>query len=55
MSKNFSQLKPFGYVKVELSWPNYATKANLKSATGVNTSIFANKVHLASLKSEFDK
>ena len=40
--------------KVELDLSNYATKANLKNATGVDTSKFAKKVDLGSLKSEVD-
>ena len=42
-------------VKVELDLSNYATKADLKNATGVDTLKFAKKVDLASLKSEIDK
>ena len=42
-------------VKVELDLSNYATKADLKNATGVDTSKFAKKVDLASLKSNVDK
>ena len=34
---------------------NYATKADLKNATGVNTSKFAKKVDLAHLKSNVDE
>ena len=33
-------------LKVELDLSNYATKADLKNATGVNTSKFAEKVDL---------
>ena len=47
---------PFGgniNVKVDLS--SYATKANLKDATGINTSNFALKSNLANLKTEIDK
>ena len=44
-----------GRVKVELDLSNYATKADLKNATGVDTSKFAKKVDLASLKSNVDK
>ena len=44
-----------GRVKVELDLSNYATKADLKNATGVDTSTFAKKVDLASLKSKVDK
>ena len=42
-------------VKDELGLSNYATKVDLKNATGANTSKFAEVVDLASLKSEFDK
>ena len=42
-------------VKVELDLSNYAKKADLKNATGVDTFEFAKKVDLASLKSEIDK
>ena len=34
---------------------NYATKADLKNATGADTSKFAKKVDLANLKSNVDK
>ena len=34
---------------------NYATKADLKNATGVYASSFAKKVHLSNLKSNVDK
>ena len=40
-------------VKVDLS--NYATKADLKNVTQVDTSRFALKTNLASLKTEVDK
>ena len=33
---------------------NYAAKSDLKNATGVDTSIFANKTDLASLRSNVD-
>ena len=39
-------------VKVDLS--NYVTKTDLKNVTHVDTSIFALKSNLASLKTEFD-
>ena len=43
-------------VKVELDLSNYAAKTDLqKNATGVDTSFFAKKVDLASLKSSEDK
>ena len=41
--------------KVELDLPNYATKSDLKITTGVDTSNFAKKADLASLKSDIDK
>ena len=41
-------------MKVELDLSNYATKANFKNATGVDTSKFCKKVDLASLKSKLD-
>ena len=60
MSQYFPKpYEPFGgfggdiNVKVDLS--NYATKAYLKNATGVDTSKLAAKCDLASLKAEIDK
>ena len=44
-----------GRVKVELDLSNYATKADLKNATGVDTSKFVKKTDLANLKSDVDK
>ena len=56
MGKYFPKPKSLGgKVKVELDLSNYATKADLKNATGVDTSKFAKKADLASLKSEVDK
>ena len=56
MSEYFPKLKSFGgRVKVELDLSNYATKADLKNATGVDTSKFAKELDLASLKPEVDK
>ena len=56
MSEYFAEPKSFGgRVKVELDLSNYATKADSKNATGVDTSKFAQKVDLASLKSNVDK
>ena len=44
MSECFPQPKSFGRrVKVELDLSNYATKADLKNATGVDRSDFAKK------------
>ena len=42
-------------VKVELDLKNYATKEELKNITHVDTSNFALKTNLASLKTEIDK
>ena len=57
MSQYFpKQYEPFGgeiNVKVDLS--NYATKADIKNISHVDTSSFALKINLASLKSEVDK
>ena len=56
MSEYFPEPKSSGgRVKVELDLSNYATKADLKNATGVAKSKFAKKVHLANLKSDVDK
>ena len=44
-----------GRVKVKLDSSNSTTKSDLKNATGVDTSKFAKKVDLASLKSNADK
>ena len=44
-----------GRVKVELGLCNYATKAHLKNAAGVDTLKLAEKVDLANLKSNVDK
>ena len=48
--------EPFGEdinVKIDLS--NYATKADIKNISHVDTSSFALKTNLASLKTEIDK
>ena len=42
-------------MKFELHLSNYATKAGLKTATGVNTSKFAKNIDLANLKSNVNK
>ena len=56
MSKHFPELKSSGRrVKVEVYLSNYATRADLKSATGIDTSKFAKKVDLANLKFNVDK
>ena len=56
MSEHFPELKSSGgKAKVELDLSNYATKVDLKNETGVDTSKFAKKVDLASLKSNVHK
>ena len=56
MSEYFPEPKSFGRrMKVELDLSNYATKADLKNARGVDTSKFAKKADLANLKSNVDK
>ena len=42
-------------MKVELDLFDYATKADLKNAAGVDTSDFAKKTDLANMKFEVDK
>ena len=44
-----------GNVKVELDLKNYATKEELRNITHADTSSFALKTNLASLKTEVDK
>ena len=57
MSQHFSKPnEPFGgdiNVKVDLS--NYATKTDLKSGIGIDTSKLPLKLYLANLKAEVDK
>ena len=52
-------LKPFrsfrGNINVKVDLSNYATKADLKNVIHVDTSSFALKTNLASLKTEVDK
>ena len=56
MNEYFPEQKSLGgRVKVELDVSNYATKADLENAAGVDTSKFAKKVDLANLKSNVDK
>ena len=42
-------------IKVELDLTNYATKTDLNNITHVDTSSFASKTNLATLKTEVDK
>ena len=55
MSQYFPKpYEPFGWdIKVDLS--NYATKSDIKNISHVDTSRFALKTNLASLKTEVDK
>ena len=51
--------KPFrsygGIINVKVNLSNYATKVDIKNISHVDTSSFALKTNLASLKTEFDK
>ena len=56
MSEYFSKPKPLSRsVKVELDLSNYATIFHLKNVKGVDTSEFAKKTDLASLRSNVDE
>ena len=56
MSEYFPKRKSLGVnVKVELDLSNYATKADLQNAAGVDASKFAKKIDLATIKSEVYK
>ena len=57
MSRFFSKpCKPFGRnIKVKVDLSNYATKADIKNISHVDTSNFVLKTNLASLKPEVDK
>ena len=57
MSQYFRKpYEPFGgYIKVKVDLSNYATKSDLKNVTHVDTSSFALKTNLGSLKTEVDK
>ena len=56
MSEYFPKSNSLGAnIKVDLDLSNYATKIDLKNATGVDTSSFAKKTDLANLKSDVDK
>ena len=56
MSEYFPKPKSLGAnVKVELGLSNYATKADLKNATDVDTLDFAKRIDLVNLKSDVDK
>ena len=48
--------EPFdGDINVKVDLSNYATKADFKNATGIDTSKLATKSDLASLRAEVDK
>ena len=57
MSKFFPEpYEPFGEdINVTVDLSNYATKTDLKNVTHVDTSSFALKTNLATLKTEVDK
>ena len=57
MSQYFPKpYEPFaGNINVRLDLSNYATKADIKNMTDINTSSFALKANLANLESEVDK
>ena len=57
MSQNFpKRYEPFdGDINVKDDLSNYATKADIKNISHVDTSSFALKTNLASLKTEVDK
>ena len=57
MSQYFSKtFRRFGgNINVKVDLPNYTTKTDLKNVTRVDTSGFALKTNLASLKTEVDK
>ena len=56
MGEYFPEPKSLGgKVIVKLDLSNYATKADLKNVTGVDTSKFAKMVDLTSLKSNVNK
>ena len=56
MSQDFPKPNSLGAnVKVELNLSNYATKTDIKNATGADTSSCAKKIDLASSKSDVNK
>ena len=56
MSEYFSKpFKDFRDIKVRVDLSNYATKADIKNITHVDTTNFALKTNLANLKTEVDK
>ena len=57
MSRFFPKpFRSFGRnIKVKVGLSNYATKADIKNISHVDTSSFALKTNLANLKTEYDK
>ena len=57
MSEYFPKpYEPFGAgIKVEVDLSNYATKADIKNITHIDTSNFSLKTNLANLKTDIDK
>ena len=57
MSKYFPKsCEPFaGDINIQVDLSNYSTRADLKNATGIDTSKLAVKSELANLKDEADK
>ena len=56
MSEHFPKPNSSGAnVKIELDFSNYATKTDLKNATGVDKYDFAKNTDLADLKSDVEK
>ena len=55
MSKNFPEPKFLRKVKIELDLSTYATKTDLKNATGFDTYSFAKNLDLANLKPNVGK
>ena len=53
MSESF--LKPQRHIKIKIDLSNYVTKADIKNITHVDTSGFALKTNLSSLKTEVEK
>ena len=48
--------EPFGRdINVKVGWSNYSTKTDKKNILHIDSSIFALKLNLASLKAEVDK
>ena len=57
MSQYFPKpYEPFGGdINIKVDWSNYATKADIKNISHIDSSSFALKSNLTSLKTEVDK